>query len=135
MFDVLRTRLMSFYSGSEPRPLDVLCEQALRLDARVRFKDPAVDGVMDLEDRPSDEETENGDVFELEGLNGTSTLAVAECIADLLYEQHLDARLEQAFFNKLRNTERYRQRSKMIEQANKRKHDRLDEPCNAQSRA
>jgi hypothetical protein len=136
LFDVLQPRLMNFYSGSEPRPLDILCEQALKLDASVRFQDPELDIVMiDLEYRPSDEETENGDVFELEGLHATSILTVAECIADLLYERHLDARLEQAFLNKLRNTKRYAQTSKMIEQANKHKHAHLHEPRKAQSRA
>lgn len=99
-------------AGSEP--LDILCEEALKLDARVRFREPEVDGVVNLEERPSDEENEenmesrdNAGVFELEGLSEAGGRAAAECIADLLYERHLDARLEQAFFNKQRNTKRY----------------------------
>jgi hypothetical protein len=98
-------------TGSEP--LDILCEEALKLDARVRFRDPEVDGVVNLEDTPLEEDNEeniefrdNVELFELEGLSEDGSRA-AECIADLLYERHLDARLEQALFNKHRNTKRY----------------------------
>lgn len=114
--------------GSEPppqqpqQPLEILCEEALKLDAHVRFRDPEVDGVINLEDRLSDEEVESGDVFELEGVNATSTLAIAECIADLLYERQLNANLERASFNKIRNTNRYAQTGRMLKQATKRKH-------------
>jgi hypothetical protein len=70
-----------------------------------------VDGVVNLEDQPSDEDNDGGSrdsvgLFELEGLSEDGSRA-AECIADLLYERHLDARLEQALFNKHRNTKRY----------------------------
>jgi len=123
--------------GSEPPPqqpqlpLEILCEEALKLDAHVRFRDPEVDGVINLEDRLSDEEVESGEVFELEGVNATSTLAIAECIADLLYERQLNANLERASFNKIRNTNRYAQTGRMLKQATKRKHARRCEPSTA----
>ena len=101
-------------SESEPQqpqqpqqPLDILCQQALKLDARVRFRNPEVDRTLSIEnDKLDDETTDQEEVFELEGLN-TETTVIVECIADLLYERNLDARLEQAFFNKQRNTKRY----------------------------
>lgn len=123
-------------SGSEP--LDILCDEALKLHTRVRFRDPEIDGVVDLEDRSPDEyenEASNGytEMFELEGLSEASSRAAAECIADLLFERRLDARLEQAFFNKQRNTKRYAYGELSVLDFNKRKNAVLREPREAPS--
>lgn len=105
-------KLCNMQAGSESesvsqQPLDILCEEALKLDTRVRFRNPVVDRTISIEnDKLDDETTDQEEVFELEGLD-TETTVIAECIADLLFERHLDARLEQAFFNKQRNTNRY----------------------------